>query len=236
MAVSDTMLQAWFAVVAELELDLPEPDLSERLVALALLFDSSGAPYQLSRGAAEALKRDLRQRLDADRAVARLSRPAVLHTERRQLMDLNVDLAGTSDPKGWAPGGVMWTSPQVVDDTSAWSIRLKVTGDGHAHPHRLTFDPGPDLGDARIYDDLRSFDRDIERHRSLSGLVGHLDERGHRVMGFTWNLVFEAELDVLAGVRPRRAAPAHLGVECLMWWRTPRLSDTSVPVQLQDLD
>jgi len=131
---------------------------------------------------------------------------------------------------------MMSASPQLAGRSRTWSIRLLKTGDGRAHTHRLTFDPGPDLSCACVYGDLGSFDRDVERHGSLSRLLGHLDERGHRVVGFTWNVVFEAELDVLAGMRPRGAPPAHLGVECLMWWRTPSISDLSVVVETQDVE
>jgi hypothetical protein len=107
-----------------------------------------------------------------------------------------------------------------------------MTGDGRDHPYRLTFDPSRDLSGARIYDDLETFDRDIATHGSLPTLIDHLDGAGQSVIGFTWNVIFETELDILASRRPAYLAPSHLGTECLMWWRRPSVSLSAVSVEL----
>lgn len=225
--IPEWIIQDWMKDASELSTAADEPGFSEQLVGLSIRMASAGAPYSISGTTADQLEVQIRDRLGPGSAAARLGRLAVLHTDRAELAPINADLADPAIER-WPPQTLMWTAPSARDGTSSWSIWESATGDANRHRFRMVFDPTPDLDPTLIYDDLQSFDTDVARHGSVRGLLSHLDRSGHNVMGFTWNLVYAAELSVLAGRRPRGQPPAHLGVECLLWWRRPSASPQKI--------
>lgn len=217
-----TELETWFDLIDHICASGPENGVTERLVELSVILASAGSTRLLTPEAARSLRDAIRRSIPRDIAVDRLLRPLIVESDESTIMAFSADLEDCTQLPGWAPRRSMWSSPTSDGSTSTWSVWRRHTRLGLPHMHSLQFDPGPDLSEETIYDDLASFDADVTSSGSLSGLLQSLDARQIRAVGFTWNIVFEVEIEILSGHRSSSAPPANLGVESVLWWRSPR--------------